>query len=150
MHVPHGFSWPTESDTHSIKEKVKTSDVSKAEQQESHEMLLSLHASGRLLQSRVLISQEAASAWSQPEAVAVHTSPQYRVGDTLTIIDLVNKVCPAEVIEVIAAGHRIYIHYTGWSKKWDEYAHAQIHIHTHAHTRAHTHSYTYIRARKCT
>jgi hypothetical protein len=120
MHVPHGFSWSTESDTHSIKEKVKTSDVSKAEQQEAHEMLLSLHVLGRLLQSRVLISQEAASAWSQPEAVAVHTLPQYRVGDILTIIDLVNKVCPAEVMEVIAAGHRIYIHYTGWSKKWDE------------------------------
>ena len=80
--------------------------------------LLHLLLTNRLLHSRVVITEEAASVYNKP---TVDKRKGYKVGDKLHIIDLVNKVCPAEVVEVNAAGTKIFIHYSGWSKKWDEW-----------------------------
>jgi hypothetical protein len=79
----------------------------------AHLLHLLLH--NRLLHSRVVITEEAASVYNKP---TVDKRKGYKVGDKLHIVDLVNKVCPAEVHEVNAAGSKIFIHYSGWSKKW--------------------------------
>ena len=75
-----------------------------------------LHAllSNTLVHSHVLITEDAASVYNKPTP---HTRKGYKVGDKLYIVDLVNKVCPAEVVEVNGSGSKVYIHYSGWSKK---------------------------------
>ena len=77
--------------------------------------LLHLLLTQRLLHSRVVITEEAASVYNKP---TVDKRKGFKVGDKIHIVDLVNKVCPAEVVEVNAAGTKIFIHYSGWSKKW--------------------------------
>ena len=92
--------------------------------------LLHLLLNNRLLHSRVVITEEAASVYNKP---TVDKRKGYKAGDKLHIVDLVNKVCPAEVVEVNAAGTKIFIHYSGWSKKWCDhsYTHKQAHAHQH-------------------
>ncbi len=71
----------------------------------------------------VLITEEAIDLWSKP--VSATARAVYKVGDKIFIIDLVNKCCPAEVIQV--DGNKIFIHYTGWSRKWDEWVYSCNH-----------------------
>ena len=92
--------------------------------------LLHLLLSNTLLHTQVVITEEAASVYNKPPA---HSRKGYKVGDKLHIVDLVNKVCPAEVVEVNSSGSKIYIHYSGWSKKWSEAAHTHRPL-THAST----------------
>ena len=85
----------------------------------SQQHLLHALLSGALLHTFVLITEEAASVYNKPTK---HARKGYKPGDKLHIVDLVNKVCPAEVVEVNASGSKIYIHYSGWSKKWSTLA----------------------------
>ena len=55
----------------------------------------------------------------------VDVSTEYRVGDRLMVLDTVNKLCEAEILECRSALGRggsgeIKIHYIGWPSKWDE------------------------------
>lgn len=112
--------WPAPVDTHFLKEKSSWLGISEAESQEAVTTLLGMQQAGTLLHSRVLLTKQAAKFWRFANNHA-DTEKHYRVGDKLVIIDLVNKVCNAEVMEVKESEKTIYIHYTGWSKKWDEW-----------------------------
>jgi hypothetical protein len=86
-------------------------------------LLLHRAQTGTLLGAELLIPPEAAE--SLHRLCGAHSprggsgmpgaSPRYRIGDTLTIIDLVNKVCPAVVDDLSEDGSKIYVHYIGWS-----------------------------------
>jgi hypothetical protein len=47
--------------------------------------------------------------------------PQYFRGQFLEVLDTANKWLPAEVLHVDVAKSRIYVHYDGFSAKWDEW-----------------------------
>lgn len=108
--------WPTPVDTHFLKEKSSWLGISEAESQEAVATLVAMQQAGTLLYSRVLFTKQAAKFWRFANNHS-DTEKHYRVGDKLVIIDLVNKVCNAEVMEVKESEKTIYIHYTGWSKK---------------------------------
>lgn len=58
----------------------------------------------------------------------VDVATEYRVGDRLMVLDTVNKLCEAEILECRSAlggsgrggSGEIKIHYIGWPSKWDE------------------------------
>ena len=88
------------------------------EQDKAH--LLARARLGTLLGAELVIPPDAVESLSR-SASGAGPRKGYKVGDTLTIIDLVNKVCPAVVDDVNEDGSKIYLHYLGWSKKWDEW-----------------------------
>lgn len=47
--------------------------------------------------------------------------PAWFVGQFLEVQDSVGKFLPAEVLQVSEDGRRIYVHYSNWSAKWDEW-----------------------------
>ena len=127
VYLAHRFLWPTEEpeqpdpsclplSSPSVHSTPLTSSPLPYHADPAFSLQHLLHAllSNSLLHSRVLITEDAASVYNKPTP---HTRKGYKVGDKLHIVDLVNKVCPAEVVEVNASGSKIYIHYSGWSKK---------------------------------
>jgi hypothetical protein len=81
-------------------------------------LLLSRARDGTLIGAELVIPPDAVESLSH--ASGPSQKPSYKIGDNLTIIDLVNKVCPAVVDDMNEDGSKIYLHYIGWSKKWDE------------------------------
>jgi hypothetical protein len=70
------------------------------------------------LRAEVTVTEEAAALWSkhasraQQSAGSGSSSSAYTAGDKLSVLDTVNKVCPAEVLEV--TNGKVLIHYIGW------------------------------------
>jgi hypothetical protein len=55
----------------------------------------------------------------RPPARAPAQAGDYVVGDHCWALDIRNEWCHATVIACAAA--KVKVHYTGWSKKWDEW-----------------------------
>lgn len=50
-------------------------------------------------------------------------------GEHVDCLDTVNKWCNAEVVQVDAAGSRVFVHYSGYHKKYDEWvSYADDHV----------------------
>jgi hypothetical protein len=77
--------------------------------------LLASAKAGTLIGAELFIPPDAFEA-TIGTRVGVHTAKKfpYKVGDTLTIIDLVNKVCPAVVDDINEETNKIFLHYIGW------------------------------------
>jgi len=91
------------------------------EQDRAH--LLARARDGTLIGAELSLTPEAVESLSRlpspppssgGSSVGASATPSYKIGDTLTIIDLVNKVCPAQVEDINEDGSKIYIHYIGW------------------------------------
>ena len=50
----------------------------------------------------------------------------YCVGEHVDCLDTVNKWCNAEVREVDEDGGRVFVHYTGFAAKYDEWVDCRV------------------------
>lgn len=88
------------------------------------------HTGGLQLGTQVLLTAGAIELLSlQLGRGILALETEYRKGDRLMVLDTVNKLCEAEVLECrfgsaagggATAGGEILIHYIGWPSKWDE------------------------------